>query len=266
MSHFNCLVISRKGRSVESLLAPYDEELECAPRVYKTKSQIISEALAELVEAKMGTNENIRKSFYKDIQEFFNNSDDVQSYTDEQLYRYGIRFEDEDHINDQGDIISYSNPQGYWDWYTYDKSSSRWTSDLILKDGTRTNRAFVKDIDWEAMNTPTPEDLQYYKRFWRVATRKEEAKKGENLRIWKTPEYYLSTYKNEDNFIRCMTQYAAYAVIDAHGMWHAQGEMGWWGVSLEKENATIDWHNGFMAMILKMVRPDDEIIIVDCHI
>lgn len=45
MSHYMVMVICRKGAGddVESLLAPYDENLEVAPYVRYTKAQLIAE-------------------------------------------------------------------------------------------------------------------------------------------------------------------------------------------------------------------------------
>ena len=50
MSHFLTLVFTEEGTSVEKLLAPYDENLECAPYIKYTKEDAIAKVRRSIVE------------------------------------------------------------------------------------------------------------------------------------------------------------------------------------------------------------------------
>lgn len=44
MSHYTVAVITADINKIESMLAPYDENLEVTPYIYRTKQEIIEEA------------------------------------------------------------------------------------------------------------------------------------------------------------------------------------------------------------------------------
>lgn len=55
---------------------------------------------------------------------------------------------------------------------------------------------------------------------------------------------------------------SAYAIIDVAGKWHANGEMGWFGMSSNEDS---NWETHFTNMVVNA--PDDHwFTIVDCHI
>lgn len=43
--------------------------------------------------------------------------------------------------------FSWGNPNARWDWY--DKLGGRWKDELVLKDGTSTYQATIKEVDWD---------------------------------------------------------------------------------------------------------------------
>lgn len=56
-----------------------------------------------------------------------------------------------------------------------------------------------------------------------------------------------------------------YAALDDDG-WHASGEIGWFGMSSDEPGAKIAFRKQFVEKFLKSSKPDDTLVLVDCHI
>lgn len=88
-----------------------------------------------------------------------------------------------EHTDEYGDTYPH-NPVGFWDWF---EVGGRWTNELILKDGTRTNSARRRDIETYAIDTGpfrvvTPEGT--FARWERISGKYGEHP-GHTERFWK---------------------------------------------------------------------------------
>ena len=129
MSHFSVAVFTKPGgKSVEELLAPYDENIEVKPYIYKTKEDIIksirddAKRLREnIVKHEMGKLVDGEK-----VRPYWRSGDEMSEYykiilhndetkTDEELYE--IYHEDNQDLSfdENGNELSTYNPKSKWD-------------------------------------------------------------------------------------------------------------------------------------------------------
>lgn len=183
----------------------------------------------------------------------------------------------------------WENPNAKWDWYSL---GGRWMGSLLIdgntvgkkgKPGTFDNEepncpsgyqwvdsCRVSDVKWEKMreisefellkNEDTEGDL------WELLISKDPAK--ERLRsnhTWYNQEYFIERYKNKENYVKQCTTFSTYAVITPDGVWHAPGEMGWFGFSSEKFDDKNTFVDEFYENFIKP-NQDKVISIIDCHI
>ena len=261
MSHFVVTVLSKEGYDVDDLLAPYDESIEVAPYINKTKQQMIDNA------------KKIQKEKLEQIEEFkkLGKSVEINDYmqrildakTDEEFYQSQVWSEYA--YDADGNELSTYNPKSKWDWY---EVGGRWSGMLTIKteDGTASaDVARLKDIDFSI-------DKEQYKRlirFWEVAVDGLPLNPDENpddFRTFYKKEYYIDRYKNKELYARINASFSTYAVVTPDGEWHEKGEMGWWGMSSETGDESLKWDLEFYDRFLKDVDPETIVTIVDCHI
>ena len=147
MSHYAVAVITDNQTSVDELLAPYDEGIEVAPYVCRTKKQIIKDARDNIANLREDMKDyannpdeylkNYKVYWLEDGTEKYVNppklsqhAKDKLSYeklTDEELYQKSI-YKYEKYDNDGNEFSTY-NPDSKWDWY---EVGGRW-SDGIKK-------------------------------------------------------------------------------------------------------------------------------------
>ena len=274
MSHFSVAVFTKPGgKSVEELLAPYDENIEVKPYIYKTKEDIIksirddAKRLREnIVKHEMGKLVDGEK-----VRPYWRSGDEMSEYykiilhndetkTDEELYE--IYHEDNQDLSfdENGNELSTYNPKSKWDWYSI---GGRWDQMLRLKGkDTRVNEALVKDIDF----SPNKEKYEEAKRFWEIVVEKKPLKDGEEkpYTIYKE-DYFIDRYKDADNFATSQSRFSTYALVTPKGEWFEPGKMGWWGMS----SATSDSEKEFKQFFDKYIaeaNPKWTLTIVDCHI
>lgn len=287
MSHFTVMTILRKGsnKTLEDILAPYDENLEVAPYVRRTKAELIQEMreraanivsdLAILASVKDEREYRDRDTHYgysyvrSDVAKAIAALVDAP---DEKLFE-AVKGECGESLNENGDYISTYNPNSKWDWYAI---GGRWGGELILKNGHRDDEAEARFIDWDAMETPSKEAKEHQEAFWDAYVLgklpedvpPEEAtdyiREEFGFTIYR-PEYFLETYGTKENYVRRMAIWSTYAVVDDKG-WHAPGEMGWFGCSSETAESKADWEENFRARFIDTLDPEDTVVIVDCHI
>jgi hypothetical protein len=149
MSHFTVAVFTEVGgKSVDELLAPFDEALEVPTYVRYTKEQLIANG-RESIETYKTTH---YADFIKDPEEYkkklyrrygctdYTNANNLSerdrkqldehivyleeefpkrfSWTDEEVYKHEIRYYEPHEIDSNGGVLSTCNPNGYWDWWT----------------------------------------------------------------------------------------------------------------------------------------------------
>jgi hypothetical protein len=251
MSHYCVGVIVNNTNDIEStiekILAPYDENLEVEPYIYKTKAELIQQA----------------KDYKICIQHRTEEADYIiteyeQSYlnaqTDEELYN--LWREDYNTYNENGDELSTYNPQSKWDWWVIGGRWSRGNNVLQIKD-------FV------LYNTPTDKQVEHYKKCWGYLNGEIEVEDpfkefGYELGMFKK-EYLKEKYGSLDNLIKSKMSNLPYAFVDENG-WYEQGKMGMFGMD-DATKESIDGYTKFAENYFRDVKNQDKyIVFVDCHI
>lgn len=156
MSHFVTLVFTKENRrTVEELLAPYDENIMYAPYVLYTREQAIAKIRKEIEDYKNGPYTEYVSS-PKKYEESHPNAEHINylknkfpkklEWTDDECYEDIKRSFDEDMIEPNGDLLSIYNPNSKWNWYTI---GGRFNNYLKTLSGKTTNEDYVSKIDWE---------------------------------------------------------------------------------------------------------------------
>ncbi len=123
MSHFTVgVLVDRKGKKLEELLAPYQENnMGDCPKEYLKFNECRQDEIEEYKE---------HKDEYKNLDEF--------------MYEYhGYKKNEE-----TGKYGYWENPNAKWDWY---QVGGRWRNSLLMKDGSKCNCTELKNIDWDTM-------------------------------------------------------------------------------------------------------------------
>lgn len=191
----------------------------------------------------------------------------------------------DEETNDYG---YWENPNAKWDWY---QIGGRWAGRLtVLADcvncgtgekswGWGNENPYETSGEYKRVDSARIKDLvfpdyqQKYekaKRFWELIVEgqtplNDEEKDQIKWNFYK-PSYYINTYKDKETYAECEATFHTYAIIDKEGNWIAKGEMGWWGISTEKENQVVDFIKGYKKNVFDNADDNDYITIVDCHI
>lgn len=236
MSHYAVAVIHRPEQSVEKLLAPYSEDLEVEPYIYKTKSEAVMD---------------VRNNYdaYKD------KSDDEcwERYVD----GWGI---EKNEIDADGNILTTYNPESKWDWWTY---GGRFADMLKSKTDNQCYDSLpIKDIDFSPDKKIYKESIE----FWENLLENDLSEEEKPFTIYKD-EYYINRYKNKETYAEKMSAFTTYAVVTPDGKWNSAGEMGWFGISSESDDEYMDWEDHWYERFVEPYKNNDYIMtIVDCHI
>jgi hypothetical protein len=172
MSHFTVAVFTEPdGLTVDELLEPFDENMTVDRYISYTKQQIIErskQAFQSVIDSEEFKQYIADPEHYAETHdvssgrlEYLKEVADTHYWTDEQFYKDGIKYVDEDELDEEGNVFSTYNPKSKWDWY---EVGGRWSDMLKLKDGTTTDSAQVKDLDL----TPDPKAYNAAIRFWEV--------------------------------------------------------------------------------------------------
>lgn len=270
MSHYSVAVFTKpNGKDVDTLLAPYDENLETKPYIYKTKEDIIkmlrdnAKTLRENI-AKYEAGELKKPRAYwlsgEEMLEHYKNILDNDKKTDEEIYEI-YRKDNEDIAFDvNGNELSTYNPDSKWDWYSV---GGRWGGMLRIKGRKeRVDEALVKDIDF----SPNKKEYKEAKRFWEVVVEKKPLKEDEEKPFTLYNEdYYKERYKDADEYATNQARFSTYALVTPEGEWYEPGKMGWWGISNTTPDSEKDFEKFFDEYLAK-ANPEWTLTIVDCHI
>ena len=180
------------------------------------------------------------------------------------------------------------NPNARWDWYSI---GGRFSDKLLVKKTSRSaigmvsgpdgylsaDGALVGEIAWEEMKRRERAAAEKYYGELRtafisgdgsdlgpLAYMEEDGIRGWGTMLYKAGEtleeyLYRSGLGKKDRYVM-----PAYAFVDLNGKWHAQGDMGWFGVSSnDKEERA--WRDEVQAF-LSTVWEKDYLVMLDCHI
>jgi hypothetical protein len=253
MSHFTVLVVG----DVESQLAPFNENME-VPAYPKYTREFATNKLAEEIaryEKIVAENDEGRYNIPACIEYL----EKYRKYTPEEYFKYLC--EDYENFDADGNPLTTYNPKSKWDWYS---KGGRWGGFFTLKDGTKADKAKKKDIDFDAMikkcvdnasknwdaavnECGTDSEKDVSNRYWLYDIKDEDWKAGKDAYIAKTTKGALHTF----------------AVVK-DGEWYERGEMGWFA-TVSNEKAFDQWIDEFESL-LKSVKDDEILTLVDCHI
>ena len=123
MSHFTVgVLVDRKGKKLEELLAPYQENnMGDCPKEFLKFSECEQDEIDEYEK---------HKEDYKNLDEFMDDYHGAEK--DDTTGKYGL----------------WENPNAEWDWYVI---GGRWSNGLLTKIGVKVDYAMLKDIDWDSM-------------------------------------------------------------------------------------------------------------------
>lgn len=166
MSHFCVYVFHDKDTSIDTLLAPYDENLVVEPYVEYNKEEAIAKVRKEIEDYKNGpyaeyikNPEEYEKKYKctKKYIEFLKNEFPKKiNWTDDQCYDDIKEDYDSDMIDKDGNLLSKYNPKSKWDWYVV---GGRWNGGIPMKTNMKLeikscNECKVSQIDMDKIDTP----------------------------------------------------------------------------------------------------------------
>lgn len=166
MSHFCVYVFHDKDTSIDTLLAPYDENLVLEPYVEYTKEEAIAKVRKEIEDYKNGTYAEYLKNPEEYEKKYGRNNGHIEylkdefpkklNWTDEQCYEYMKSLYDPNMIDKDGNILSRYNPKSKWDWYVV---GGRWSGGIPMKTNTKLeikscNECKVSQVDMDKIGIP----------------------------------------------------------------------------------------------------------------
>ena len=230
MSHF-CVAVFTDGRkSIEELLAPYDEGISVPTYIKETKFEAIKRIRQEIADCVtsgpygqwLSDKEEYEKGCKNEahLNYLQNEFPKKLLWTDEDCYKDAIKYLEADELDEDGNILSNYNPKSKWDWYSV---GGRWAGMLHATSGTHG--------DGSAFN-PNPKREGFY----------DSAKVAD---------------------ITFADDFETFAVITPDGEWHEKGKMGWFGITTDEKEG---WKDAYKEAFLDNADPEWFLTIVDCHI
>lgn len=279
MSHFAVIVV---GTDIEKQMQPY-HEFEC--------TGINDEYVVEI-----DITEKYREDYLKSGSEFTSLKEFCEEWygtrflpvgqtpdpDGDHMFGYGLVDENDNVVK----VVERTNPNAKWDYWGI---GGRWRDTLKLKENETngiygekawevegredTDRlcdsTFKGLIDIEGMEKPMREQASMQWDEWHAGIKnlpsddiEKDAWLTRKLGIFVSNDQIdrLNNMAREE-YIDCMSTWSPYAIV-WEGRWYSEGDMGWFGLSSNKEN---DWKGQFKELWAQI--PDDaQITMVDCHI
>ena len=275
MSHFSLAVFTKDSNfNLDEIMEPYDENKMIAPYILVTKEEAIQNK-RKFYESQyqncflpwqkdpMAYESRHSAEHIKDIKTL----PELMKQSDEQIYQNVISDYTDEEIDADGNILSTYNPNSKWDWY---EVGGRWRGLLLLKPGIkgpypesslktqsgefyRADAAYTSEVDFERISAEYAATLRPY----------EEAMKDSFFK----EEYMRMRFPTEEEYIERHKRFKTFAVLTPDGVWHAPGEMGWFGVSSDTPEGERNWDFGYYNNFIKpAIVKQWYMTIVDCHI
>ncbi len=274
MSHYVIMVV---GNDPDTLLAPYDEE-DC--RVVD-----VSDRLQGFVDESERSGESLRDILEKDDYNCVSEEEHCKGYSG----KFGWRWYTEDGVQVTG-LYHYTNPNAKWDWY---EIGGRWRDSFQFKDGISRKPSVAKSlydfdamkekltkeagenwdrirtvlfmsplVSWEEAKTRYPESEGAARQFY---NNQPVIKELSRIGVWLDDSIKHIVNDSREDYCKYTSAryFPCYAILDEDG-WHAQGEMGWWGMSAD-DYTEEEWQ-GIVEDYLKVIPDDTKLTFVDCHI
>mgnify|MGYP001082157007 CR=1 FL=1 len=257
MSHFSVAVFTDGTKTVDELLAPYDESIVAEEYIDMTREDIIKHAKEQA--KKIISKINSGKEPTEQEKAY------LKANTDEEFYRLG--FDPYGTYDDTGNLLSTYNPKSNGDWYDI---GGRWHG-YCLAYGIDPNGMRVSEL------LKIKDDIMLgqsaYRnaiRFWELYVEGEEPATDDDKRLVNfvlySKEYYLNRYKDKETYAGLQAQFSTFAVVLPDGSWHEPGQMGWFGCSSASDEEAIDWEKNYIERFICGADPNWTMTVVDCHI
>lgn len=250
MSHFSVLVVAQDEEDLEKKLLPY-HEYECTG--YKEYVEWVPLDMVQAEEKFNEVNNRNKESnpefVYESLETF------IRDY-------YGYE------KNQYGEWGRWTNPNAKWDWWVI---GGRWSGLLLNKTGQEVDCLHLSDLDTEGMKNKNMEIARKRYQAWQNRPNREKNEKIYRNYIFDNHLIFLDQDEineldtlSEEEYVEKNGNLTAltYALVDQEGMWHARGEMGWFGIDSD-HNEDYDGH--FWGYLNKL-QPNTHIYVVDCHI
>lgn len=152
----------------------------------------------------------------------------------------------------------WQNPDARWDWF---EVGGRFSNVMPLKGGGTTIEAPLGEIEFGSIPSRHEEELV----FWRKAV-EGILEPGENPPFcWPPASDLRRKFANAEDYATAHDRFVPWAVV-IDGEWYEQGEMGWWCISNDPDEAERKWCLEFYDRFIKDLDPSLLGTIVDCHI
>ena len=133
------------------------------------------------------------------------------------------------------------------------------------EDPDRCDIAYVRDCDYSPNQKAYDEALRVWDVAVNGVPLTTEEKERIPLLLFKR-EYYIQQYGTRENYAKSQSDFMTYAFVTAEGEWHETGRMGWWGFDDATMESRETYRKEFEEYLRKAVDQNLIITIVDCHI
>lgn len=267
MSHFPVLVISKSEDEFEitKLLADYDENIEYDPYIKYTREEAIEYVRKENAEMLAWHKQALEKednssANRKHHLHWYNIRKERESWTDEQCYE--DMHKDYPNTDSDGNLLSTYNPNSKWDWWVI---GGRFSCEHLRDKNTKeyTDEIWARDLDAQ----PDPEEYETRAKWWNDWVEDGDPTLKEQVTFDYSPEWYKETYGDKETYALINSLPIFRAVVTPDGVWHEKGTVGWFGMSYETPEESLDWDVNFMErFITPAIKNDCFLTVVDCHI
>lgn len=301
MSHFAVAVISDGTKTIEELLAPYQENnMGDCPKEYLEFNNVEEEYRQQY------ENGGATYVFMPDGRRLFpwdeefrvdgsfgfgSETHEVPEHLEQRLIPYKetfVTFDDYmrewcDYEKDPetGEYGYWENPNAKWDWWL---CGGRWRAQVRASEGDCApypKYNFGGETTWEEATDYPLEHFDQAKLGDMIWDRDETEEKrlNDQWRAWVDGEEVegvddppplavirTKQYGDRETYVLCNSTMWWRAVITPDGKWHEVGEMGWRGMSSESGGELVEWARAFKERFIDPYPPEYVLTVIDCHI